>query len=70
MSFESASRILEDNGIIVDREGRIGTSEISRMGFSDMGRIAELISSALSGKNVSQEVSDLIKELRIHYTGA
>jgi glycine hydroxymethyltransferase len=27
MSFESASRILEDNRIIVDREGRIGTSD-------------------------------------------
>ncbi|MEM0156972.1 MAG: serine hydroxymethyltransferase [Thermoplasmataceae archaeon] len=70
MNFESASQMLEENGIIIDREGRIGTSEISRMGFSDMGRVAELINLALSGKNVRQEVSDLIKELRIHYTGA
>lgn len=69
MTLAEVSRKLESNGIIIDREGRVGTSEISRMGYSDMGRIAELISGALSGREVRDEVSDLIKGLSIHYTG-
>ncbi|EQD63221.1 Glycine hydroxymethyltransferase, partial [mine drainage metagenome] len=38
-SFLEISKKLEDNGIIVDREGRIGTAEITRMGIDDMKEI-------------------------------
>ncbi len=64
------SRKLEASGIIIDREGRIGTSEISRMGYSNMGAVARLISRSIAGEDVRSEVSELIKGLSIHYTGA
>ncbi|MDA8144066.1 MAG: beta-eliminating lyase-related protein [Thermoplasmatales archaeon] len=63
------SKILEKNGIIVDREGRIGTAEISRMGYSKMDIIAELISRAVKGEDVSREVEELTGNLKISYWG-
>jgi glycine hydroxymethyltransferase len=65
--FINFSNKLEKNKIIVDRDGRIGTSEISRMGFSDMERIADLISEALAGHNVLKRVADLVSSLRIEF---
>ncbi len=65
--FSGFSNILERNYIIVDREGRIGTSEISRLGISDMGEIAEMMISALKGKDISEQVKNIRKEAKMHY---
>jgi glycine hydroxymethyltransferase len=65
--FIKLSKQLEENGIIVDRDGRVGTSEISRMGFSDMYQIADLISEANAGHNVLKRVTDLVSLLKIEF---
>lgn len=61
------SKILEKNRIIVDRDGRIGTSEISRLGIRDMDRVGELINKALSNEEVTREVTDLVSGLQSKY---
>ncbi len=63
----SFSRKLEKNGIIVDRDGRIGTSEVTRMGWNDMTMVADLISRANKGQNVLNEVRDLVKSFKLRY---
>ncbi len=63
----SFSRKLEKNGIIVDRDGRIGTSEVTRMGCTDMSKVADLISRANKGQNVLNEVRDLVKSFKLKY---
>lgn len=52
---------LEDNSIIIDSVGRIGTAEIAQTLPEDneISEIAVLISRALEGNNVSSEVQDL-----------
>lgn len=66
-NFLKISQKLEENGIITDREGRIGTAEITRMGYNDMDNIASLIKDALSGKNVKNNTIELRKSLKIKY---
>lgn len=58
----SFSSLLEKNGIIVDRDGRIGTSEISHMGITDMEEIADLILQATEGKNVKERAEAIVAE--------
>ena len=65
--FIAFSKHLERNGIIVDRDGRVGTSEISRMGFSGMDEVADLISEAHAGHNVLKRVTDLVSLLKIEF---
>ncbi len=67
LNFIKFSKKMEDNGIILDRDGRVGTSEISRMGFSDMDSIATLISEAWAGNNVLERVADLVSLLKIEF---
>lgn len=59
LDFVSFSRLMESNGIIVDRDGRIGTSEISHHGYSDMKIISELMERALKRENVKARVKDV-----------
>lgn len=66
-NFEGFSNILERNYIVVDREGRIGTSEISRLGIDEVEEIGELIVSALKGNDVSERVKKIRREAKIHY---
>jgi len=60
---------LEANNLIVDAVGRIGTSEISRMGATeeDMQSIAGLIVRAARGEDVRGDVADVRSRLRISY---
>jgi glycine hydroxymethyltransferase len=51
----------------VDRDGRIGTSEVTRMGYTDMSKVADLISRANKGQNVLNEVRDLVKSFKLKY---
>lgn len=69
LNFRTFSEKLEKNGIIIDREGRIGTAEATRMGVKGMEKIAELIELAATGTNVSQKVAELVAELEISYWG-
>ena len=66
-NFHKISQKLEENGIITDREGRIGTAEITRMGYNDMGNIASLIEESLLGKDVKYNVKELRKSLKMKY---
>lgn len=56
------SKILEENGIIVDSVGRIGTAELTWKGYGlgDMREIASLIVRALSGEDVRDEVDAIV----------
>ncbi len=65
--FLKISQKLEENGIITDREGRIGTAEITRIGYNDMDELANLIKEALSGKDIKSEVKAIRKNLKIKY---
>ena len=67
VSYVDFSKRLESSGIIVDRDGRIGTSEISRMGYTDMETIADLIHRASAGNNVLEEVKALAGTLSIEF---
>ena len=67
LSFSTVSERLESNGIIVDREGRIGTAEISRFGMDRMSVVADLMCRAISGENVKREVEDFREGFRMKY---
>ena len=60
---------LEANDLIVDAVGRIGTSEITRMGATeeDMQIIAGLIVRAARGEDVRREVADVRSQLRLSF---
>lgn len=65
--FLEMSKKLEENGIIIDREGRIGTAEITRMGMNDMENLAHLFIRSLKGENVRKEVEGIGLNLRMRY---
>jgi len=60
---------LEANDLIVDAVGRIGTSEITRMGATeeDMQIMAGLIVRAAQGEDVRREVADIRSQLRLSF---
>ena len=60
-TFLDISKKLEKNDMICDREGRLGTSEVTRLGFSDMDRIAGAVSDAIKGKDVRREVVEILR---------
>ena len=61
---------LEDANIIIDNGGRVGTSEVTRMGMgpAEMGQIAELISIVVLGKKsgdyAQKKVRSLIRDFK------
>jgi len=61
---------LEQNDLIVDAIGRIGTNEVTRMGAKedDMQTIAGLIARAARGEDVRAEVGELRSRLRLSFT--
>lgn len=69
LTFRSFSERLEKSGIIVDREGRIGTAEVTRMGAKGLEEVAPLIERAATGEDVLKEVSDLVSGLELMYWG-
>ncbi len=56
--------MLEENGIIVDRVGRIGTAELTWKGYvpQDMEKIGEMIYRAIQGDDVSHLVQDMAEK--------
>ncbi|MGP6220864.1 serine hydroxymethyltransferase [Caldiplasma sukawensis] len=66
-NFIEISKILEKNNIIVDREGRIGTSEITRLGLSDMDGLASVIADSIKGKDTRSKVAEILKNTGVKY---
>jgi len=66
---ESLSQRLEANNLIVDRIGRIGTAEVTRMGAreEEMQDIAALIARAARGQDVRSEVAEVRARLKLSY---
>jgi len=66
LGFYSAK--LEQANIIIDNGGRIGTSELTRLGYdtSDMEEVAELVCLAVLGKKpvdfIKKRVKSLVKQ--------
>jgi glycine hydroxymethyltransferase len=60
---------LEANNLIVDAVGRIGTSEVTRMGAAEdeMQTIAGLIVRAARGEDVRSEVAKVRSGLRLSF---
>ncbi|AKA48227.1 glycine hydroxymethyltransferase [uncultured archaeon] len=67
LSFLEFSKKLEANGMIVDREGRIGSAEVTRMGIRDIERVGPLMAEAMKGGDVKDEVRKIVSELSIQY---
>ncbi len=68
-SLNDLAVLLEKSNIIVDAVGRLGTNEVTRMGASedDMSAIADCIPMCLEGEDVSGEVAQIRKGLRLSY---
>lgn len=67
----SISERLEENNIIVDAVGRLGTNEVTRLGAreGEMVKIADLVASVLlEGGDVRGEVRELRSMLRLSFT--
>ncbi len=66
--WEFADR-LENNNLIVDAVGRIGTNEVTRMGGKeeDMQTVAGLMTRAARGEDVRKEVQELRSRLRLSF---
>lgn len=66
-NFIEISKLLEKNNIIADREGRIGTSEITRLGLSDMDSLASVIADSINGKDARSKVTEILKNTGVKY---
>jgi len=63
LSLNQAGRILEENALIIDAVGRLGTAEITRIGMreKDMPALAGLISRTLEREKTTEDVLDFRK---------
>ncbi len=66
-SFKEISRKLANNNIIVDTEGRIGTSEITRLGLTDMMKVGQVVSDGIKGKDVRKDVTEILRNTGVKY---
>jgi glycine hydroxymethyltransferase len=68
---ELYAKRLEESNIIIDNGGRVGTSEVTRMGMgpAEMDQIAELVALVVQGKKPSdftkKKVRSLIKDFKV-----
>ncbi len=69
LNFRKFSELLEKNRIVIDREGRVGTAEVTRMGVTNMEKVADFMNRAFAGEDVSREVGDYVSGLIISYWG-
>lgn len=67
ITLSEFSRRLEKNGMVVDREGRVGTAEVTRMGIKDIDRVGPLMADAAKGKDVSRDVKKIVSELSMKF---
>jgi glycine hydroxymethyltransferase len=69
LSMNDIAIRLEESNIIVDAVGRIGVNEITRLGGNEthMKELASLISSCISGENVSKETKAMRASLSMAF---
>ena len=69
-TFGGMSERLGRDDIVTDTTGRLGTSEVSRLGMGDreMREVASLVVEALKGRNVKSKANKLRKRFKLHYT--
>jgi len=69
LAFDAFSQRLEANNLIVDRIGRLGTAEVTRMGAreEEMQDLAALIARAAQGEDVRPEVSGIRARMKLSY---
>ncbi len=65
--FKVISKKMENNNLIVDTEGRIGTAEITRMGLNDMNQLGEVVAEAIKGKDVRSRVTEILRNTALRY---
>lgn len=65
--FKVISKRLGNNNIIVDTEGRVGTAEITRLGFTDMNQLGEILADAIKGKDVRSRVTEVLRNSNVKY---
>ncbi|WMT50894.1 MAG: beta-eliminating lyase-related protein [Ferroplasma sp.] len=58
---------LENNRIIIDRFGRIGTQEITRWGINSMDVVADALSGISNKLNKTEEINTLITEKKLRF---
>lgn len=68
-TFGSLSAMLEKNDVIVDTTGRLGASEVSRLGMGprEMKAVASIIKEALEGSKVKSKANKLRRRFRVMY---
>lgn len=69
MTPQEFSTAMEENNLIVDAVGRLGTNEVTRLGAKEreMADIAELMERVTAGKSVKEEVLALRSRLKLSY---
>jgi glycine hydroxymethyltransferase len=69
MSVNDFSVRLEQSNLIIDSVGRLGTSEITRMGLKekDLPELADLFMAAAEGRNVKKRVKDFRERFDMAY---
>ena len=65
--YYSFSRKLEENMVIIDRFGRIGTQEITRWGINDMETVSDVLCGISNKLNKTEEIKNLISEKRLKF---
>ena len=65
--FKTISKRLENNRIIADTEGRLGTAEITRIGLTDMVTLGEVVSDAIKGKDVRSRITEVLRNSSIKF---
>ena len=65
--YYTFSRKLEENMVIIDRFGRLGTQEITRWGINDMGKVSDVLCGISNKLNKTEEIKNLISEKRLKF---
>ncbi|AAT43443.1 serine hydroxymethyltransferase [Picrophilus oshimae] len=65
--FKSFSYSMERAGILIDRVGRIGLQEITRLGYDDMYKISEIFYSVYNKINMGISIKDIVRQFKIMY---
>jgi len=68
-TFSSLSALLEENDVIIDTTGRLGTAEASRLGMGrkEMRMIASFFIEAMEGRKIRGKVNKLRRSFNLRY---
>ncbi len=65
--FKSFSYAMEKAGVLIDRVGRIGLQELTRLGYNDMYNISEIFYSVYNKININISIKDIVEKFKIMY---